>query len=149
MGAMLSSLRQRRNQVHPEPSSTDGLLKPLLGSREAAPDGGATEPLLGEPRPHRAAAEERELPWPLAAVWHSLQAAWRWLAALLHRLLHHGAPPQLSLLQQERLGRLRQRAAEPYDAEAAEHQVRFVDGRSGRKYGHCCCSAFSSVSKLA
>lgn len=127
MGGMPSSLRQRRNRVHPEPA--EGLQEPLLGDGETAGAGGATaEPLLGEPRPRRAAAEQRELPWPLAAVWHSLQAAWRWLAALLQRLLHLGAvaPPQLSLLQQERLGRLRQRAGVPYDADAAEHQVRLL-----------------------
>lgn len=46
-------------------------------------------------------------------------------AALLGRLLQGLRPaPQLSLLQQERLERLRERAAVPYDADAEEHRVR-------------------------
>jgi len=41
----------------------------------------------------------------------------------LHRLCHAEAP-QLSLLQQERLSSLRERAAIQFDAEDSAHQVR-------------------------
>lgn len=84
-----------------------------------------TEPLLGAgagDRPRRRAAESRELPWPLSAVAHALAAAWHWLVGLFLRLMP-GRAPQLSLLQQERLASLRERAAVPYEAASTEHQA--------------------------
>lgn len=130
MGSTMSALRQRRGatRVHPEPAA-GALKEPLLAGdalESAAGDAASTEPLLGEPRPRRSAAEQHELPWPLAAVWHALTAAWHWIVDLLLQLLPQRfcAAPQLSLLQQERLSSLRERAAVAYDEEATEHVVR-------------------------
>ncbi|KAI7840733.1 hypothetical protein COHA_005548 [Chlorella ohadii] len=116
MGAMPSTLRSRRGaSVAPGP-----IEQPLLSDQL---DQQAVPISL-----RRTAAEQRELPWPLSAVvaaarsvFHAISFAWHSLVGWLHRLCHAEAP-QLSLLQQERLSSLRERAAIQFDAEDSAHQ---------------------------
>lgn len=129
-GAMgkLSQLRKRTaNRVHPDSSELEQPLiesaadTELAGVEDAAP----SEPLLGVPKLQRRHAEHRELPFGLGAIARAVAAAWHCFIGLLQRLLpfHRQVAPQISLLEQDRLAGLRQRAAVPYNAEAEEHQA--------------------------
>lgn len=62
-------------------------------------------------------------------------------AGLVHRLAGHSEAPQLSLLQQERISSLRERAAVQFDSEDEAHQVRarLRDGSS------CCVCAVKTL----
>lgn len=113
---MWSRLQRRRGtRVAPEP-----LEQPLLAPQH--------EQQAEAVSLRRTVAEQRELPFPLAAlqaaassVLHAISSAWQYLLGLLHRLVGH-AEPQLSLLQQERLSSLRERAAVVFNSEHEAHQ---------------------------
>ncbi|KAL4433706.1 hypothetical protein ABPG75_000147 [Micractinium tetrahymenae] len=114
----MSQLRKRRGaaQVHPDDGAE--LDQPLLATDEVPLAAAAAA------APRRSATDQHELPWPLSAVLHALSAAWHFLLGLLRRLLparQRVAP--LSPLQEERLERLRQRAAATYSDEVAEHRA--------------------------
>lgn len=136
MGGVVSMLggqmRQRAGaSVAPEPAqgAAEDVEARSPGAAAAA-DGGRsslTEPLLGGTGggPRRRAAESRELPWLLSSVAHlasALASFIDWLVRLFLRLIP-GRAPQLSLLQQERLASLRERAALAYEAGNTEHQA--------------------------